>query len=535
MLANVLYNMEVSNLGQDDIRSSFAFAMCMISRISPKFDRVRWMIVALTLLCFLLSAIAINRPSFWVDEKISFDIASQPTAAQTLNAVIEQERRPPAYHLGLWALMQIAGQTERVARLYSVFWAVLMIPATFQLALAFTGRKAAVFAALLAATSPILLAFAQTVRYYDMVAALSALSFAAFFMLLRSKRKPWLAYFVFTLLLLLTDYPAYGVPAAQLAIGLVVWRRASFAPQHPRFKWLAAQVLLALPVLAWMPVILNQGTRDFGAADLSGTLAGTTLKVAYPFYAWLVGETIFPWLPVAILCLVVFGILLVVGWLSLRSGFAGIVWLIAFSIPFALAQLLLGTVAADSPFVNAPARSMACFGLLFVPMGIGLARLSRRIALVAVAIVFLAHVIALVNYYRGENFINTVYNTPAREVAQFINVRALPADAVVTEADSVVAYYLTTSHNFDLSAQDELKKYLAANPSAQVWQVELGRDRTRNAAAVDLREALHAQRSIQQVTGFATQNETYRAIKTRLFGREAYLNRLTVTQFSSAQ
>lgn len=64
-------------------------------------------------------------------KKISFDIASRPTAMQTLNAVIEQAAACwPAYHMGLWALMQMAGQTERVARL-PLFWAVLMFPPYF--------------------------------------------------------------------------------------------------------------------------------------------------------------------------------------------------------------------------------------------------------------------------------------------------------------------------------------------------------------------------------------------------------------------
>lgn len=501
----------------------------------PTFDRARWLVGALTLLCFLLGAIAINRPSFWVDEKVGFDIARQPTPIQTLNAVIEQERRPPAYHIGLWAFMQMAGQTERVARLYSLFWAVLMVPATFQLTRAFATRRAAVFAALLAATSPILLAFAQTVRYYDMVAVLAALSFATFFALLRSTRKPWLAYFVFTSLLLLTDYPAYGVPAAQALIAFLLWRNPSLAPHHPKAKWLAAQFVLAIPVLAWMPVIVNQGARDFGAADLSGSLAGTALKIAYPFYAWLVGETLFPWSPFAIVCLLACGIALVLGWLALKPRFSKITWLIAFLVPFLLAQFLLGTVATDAPFVNAPARAMACLGVLFVLMGAGLARLPRKAAWVAVCALLLSHAIAMMNYYRGENFINTVYNTPAREVAQFINTHAAPTDAVVTEVDSVVAYYLATPHTFDVSAQTDLKAYLAANPSAQVWQVELGRDRTRNAAAAELRDALLGQRAIQQTTGFATQDATYRALKTRLFSREAYLSRLTVTQFSAAK
>src|SRR5207249_494431 len=111
-------------------------------------------------------------------------------------------------------------------------------------------------------------------------------------------------------------------------------------------------------------------------------------------------------------------ILLIIGLIRLNPV-RRVTWLTAFVLPFIVSQILLGTVATDSPFVNAPARSMACAALLFTLVAVGLASVRRHwLQFVLIATIVISHAAALANYYRGINFINTVYNTPAREVAQ---------------------------------------------------------------------------------------------------------------------
>jgi len=490
-----------------------------------------------TALCALLVMIDIQRPSYWLDEKISVDIASPPTLQQVVANVISGERRPPAYHLSLWLWTHIISSDERIIRLHSAIWAILLIPAAYQLGRRFTDKKGAALTAFVAALAPVTISYGQTVRYYTMVAALSTLSLVLFLDVIRKpdKCKPWLLYIATTLLLLYTDYPAYGVVIAQNILAFVWWVQNRRRPAyHPRWRWIWAQAIMAIVVALWIPVVLQQSGRDFGAADLSNSIAGALLRIAYPLYAWLVGETLFPWTPLAILGAVAGCMLLIVGFIRLKRS-NRFTWIVAFGLPFIVSQILLSTVATDSPFVNAPARSMACVALIFILVSIGLAAVRQRWLQVLVAGVIVAgHIAALVNYYRGVDFINTVYNTPARETAQTIAASAHAGDVTVTESDSMVDLYLPASlhqTHFFSDDVDGIKEYLTMHPQAQVWQVIMGRDRTRNQVSTDLAEWLQTRHTLKSTTGFAEQDAAYRAVKSRLIGREAYRFRLTLDEY----
>ena len=132
------------------------------------------------------------------------------------------------------------------------------------------------------------------------------------------------------------------------------------------------------------------------------------------------------------------------------------------------------------------------------------------------------------------DYINTVYNTPAREVAQAIAVSAHTGDAVITESDSMVDLYLPTelrSTSFYADQDQQIKDYLAAHPQAAVWQVIMGRDRTRNETSATLADWLTAHYTPAGSNGFAEQSATYRALKSRLIGRTAYQYRLVLDHY----
>ena len=406
-----------------------------------------------------------------------------------------------------------------MARLYSAIWLILLVPATYQLARRFADERSAVWAALLAATAPVLISHSQIIRYYSLVAVLSALSFVLFWRVIQRPHKPWIAYAVVTLALLYCDYPAYGVVAAQNVLALWWWRSQ---PEHPRWKWIGVQVGLAFLVLLWLPVVLLQGTRDFGAADLTNSVIGIALKVVYPFYAWFVGENIFPWTPWAICGAIVGGLLALNGAVNLWRRHRLSSWLIAFGLPFLMSQVLMNKVATDSPFVNAPARSMACAALLMVLLGMGLRALKSR-WLIGVALIGLLvpHAISLVHYYRGIDFINSIYNTPAREAAQTIAAHARPGDAVVTEGDSVVEFYLPAIYQATHFLPQQASRDSVVFSSASERHRLAGHSRTRSHTqrrGVRLSETLQTSHRLCATTDFAEQDPIYRQFKARLIG-----------------
>lgn len=513
---------------------------------SNHWRRQHWLAVLLTLLAWLLVTAAIQRPSLWIDEKISLEIASANSFAGVIQNVADGERRPPAYHLGLWAITTLGGQHERIGRLYSAMWAVLFVPAVFVLAHRFGGVRAGVIAAVLAACSSLLMSYGQIIRYYTMVATLAALSYAAFFALARSDlaRRPafsaFARYLLPTLLLITCDFPAYGVLAAQNALVLFMLVRKRTRPFTRRLLpgWVIAQGVLVIFILAWMPVVLQQRERDFGAADLSNSLAGAMLRVVYPFYAWFAGENLFPWSPIAVLVIIAAGLAMVLGLIALarRRENGLITWLIAFLIPFALSQYLLGTVANDSPFVNAAARSMSVMGLLFALAACGIAAIRRPALQVAfVGVIAAGNLVGLMNYYNARDTINPIYSTPAREAAQWLSENFREGDLIVNEADTLVNEYLPAAladHTLTPDALDAVLNHIRVNPESRVWLVTLGRDRTRITVDENVATALQSSLPNRELTGFAEQDPLYRTVKSRILGREAYPYRLSIEKFS---
>jgi hypothetical protein len=489
----------------------------------------------LTALCAVLLAINIERPCYWIDEKVSMDIAGAGSPGGVVSAVIAGERRPPGYHLGLWVFLKIFGNREVSGRLYSALWALLLLPGLFLLARELSDERAALLVSILAATSPVLIAYGQTIRYYTMVAALAAWAFALFFMFLRRGGKGAIPYLLVTAALLFTDYPAYGVVLAQNIIVAWLILHKERAMRELFWRWALMQASLAACAFLLLPTVLSHGQRDFGVAELSHSLSGTVLRLIYPFYAWTVGENIFPWSPFAAV-----GVLLSL-WLAflgvkalLRSG--GIMpWVIALGVPFVVAQALLFTVASDSPFINAPARSMASFGLLLVVIGAGISSLSRRwVAIAGLAAIVMVHGLGLANYYRGQDFINTVYNTPAREVASFIAARATPGDVIVTEKDAIIEHYLPQElkpSHFYANEGETILRSITGRGAGQVWQAVMGRDRTRSPLSQRLAEIFRMERPVISQYGFGEQDATYRKVKACLLGREPYRFRFVLYQY----
>ena len=429
----------------------------------------------------------------------------------------------------------MAGDGEWAIRLLPALFAVLFVPAVYALTRRLFGQRAAGFAVLLCAIHPLLLSYGQIIRYYTFVAALAALSNAAFLGILRGRatRRDWIVHFLATSGLLLSDYPAYAVLLAQnVVLAVALFRQ----PRVPLRGWVISHAIWLLVCVPLGATALLQGARDFGVAELSTGLLGHILKIAYAGFAWSIGEYLFPWRVAALLGLAASVALLAMGLLS-RKGPTGRapVWtaVTMLAVPLGVSLVLLATVARDSPFVNSAARTMSAFAPFIAICAYGAARLSARASTLIVAALLVAQTQSGIQHDLRLDILNPIYTTPAREAAQFIARHAQPGDLVVTESDSLVERYLppgVRARHFDVSQANEVLGILERTPDAGVWFVQLGRDRTRNDATAALVARSSELRPLVNTTGLAEQDPTYRQVKERLLNRAAYAFRLTITQ-----
>lgn len=243
-----------------------------------------------------------------------------------------------------------------------------------------------------------------------------------------------------------------------------------------------------------------------------------------------VGETIFPWHPLAALGAVTFGAVLVLGLARLRLlwewgwapvlGSAGVL---------ALGLTLLHAVR-DLPALTLLPRLVGALPPLLLVAAVGLAALRRAALVAALAILLAASGVAAANYFSGRSFLNPVYTLPTREVGEWLEERVSPSDVVAADSDLGLGRYYRGPAPL-LSAQDAAAVLGAAGEWVTIWLLTLGRDGTAERRPVELEAWLEAHGRVVEERGFVEQDATYRRLKERLGGAEGYRHKLRLRTF----
>ena len=138
-----------------------------------------WALVAVTLLgaALRLPGLAAEEP--WFDEAFSLVLAAQDLPL-LLRRAIDDQTNPPGFYLLLWGWTHLGGLELAWSRLLPALAGTATIPAVALAARALgLGPPAALVAALLAATSPLLLAMSSELRAYAPLALVATLALAA--------------------------------------------------------------------------------------------------------------------------------------------------------------------------------------------------------------------------------------------------------------------------------------------------------------------------------------------------------------------
>ena len=141
----------------------------------------RWALPALLALAAVNFAYHLGSSSYFVDEVLSVNVASQPLG-HVLHWVAGAEITPPGYFYFLheWLGRFGARHAEWIARLPSALAGVLLVAAVYWLASLVCRRRATpLFAAALAACSPFVFEFAQRAQGYVFVALAVTVAVAA--------------------------------------------------------------------------------------------------------------------------------------------------------------------------------------------------------------------------------------------------------------------------------------------------------------------------------------------------------------------
>lgn len=216
--------------------------------------------LALALVCVVgavLRFATLDGQSLWYDETVTGQLMRTDFHAM-FSALGDSESTPPLYYVLAWLWTQVAGTGEVGLRSLSALLGTATIPVVWGIARRLGGDRAALIAAALATTNPLLIWFSQEARAYALLALLGALSALLWLRALESPRAGrLLAWGVVAALALATHYYAVFLLVPE---GLWLARRASGWGQR------ATALLLPLAAgIALLPLLLQQRSNA-GAA-----------------------------------------------------------------------------------------------------------------------------------------------------------------------------------------------------------------------------------------------------------------------------
>ncbi len=498
----------------------------------------RVILPGILLLCWLLLNADLEGKSLWADELFTADVVNLP--AQDLIRQTADDFHPPLYFMLVKLWTATAGRSDFALRWPSVVAGWLSLAVLVRLARQWADRRTALVCAGLWGLSPALILYARMARYY---APTTLAALLATLLLWRATRHDpgarsgrfarwpdWLAYVIASWTAVLTFYLG-GL--LLLAHGIFVLLVGGWRQLRP---WLASLLGVGVLMLPWAGVIANQTVRTgSGATDLAFGLPGFALKLAYTAYALALGESLFPWRPLAVaglVCVLALFVAGVLGWHRRRLALPLLGLLV---LPLVAMMWLIAIVTPRTPFISVPARGLFAAPFFALILAGAAGRLRPRFLVPCLAVVAAAWGATLWNYYHDADFLNPIYLTPSKQMVQFVEPQLQPGDIVFSDRDSGFAYYYRQTRAQIPSFTDvqAATAYLEGDRVARVWVVTLGRDQSAHSVtgAVTLSRWLDEHYACADSWGFVPQDETYRELKSALLGRPAYAYRARVSLY----
>lgn len=215
----------------------------------------RGVILSILALSVVLRLYGLGGEAFWFDEAMTLLVAERAPAS--IIELCSINNSPPLYHLTLHFWLY-AGAGEVWVRLLSVAFGVATVYMVWRLGNSLAGYPAGAYSALIAALSPINIAYSREARMYSMVEFWAAASFLLLWAWVREGRRGRLAgCFLCSAAALYTHLFGIFVILAQNVFVLLF----SGVSLKRKRQWLISQAFLCALFLPWMIVVARQVHR----------------------------------------------------------------------------------------------------------------------------------------------------------------------------------------------------------------------------------------------------------------------------------
>lgn len=257
-------------------------------RAIPARVSIPLVLAGLLLVSLHLRTSALHAP-FWIDEGLSVGIGSHGFLA--IPGVLRLDGSPPLYYMLLHVWMSVFGDGQATTHVLSLAFALTCVPVAYWAGAGTFGRRAGLFAALLAAVNPFLTYYAQETRMYALVSLLALVVAASLVRVFAFRRRSFLPLFSVGLAALMYTHN-WGL---FFAVGTVVALVPAFTATPDRRAFLRDVAIgygtVALLYAPWLPTLANQAAHTGapwserpGVSDvlgpITGILGGATVPLA---------------------------------------------------------------------------------------------------------------------------------------------------------------------------------------------------------------------------------------------------------------
>ncbi len=227
-----------------------------------------------TVLALLLRAYNIGTESFWVDETFSVTF-SQHNDLMKIVELTYADVHPPLYLLILHYFLMLPGPVEIVARLPSLIFGVLSIPAIYIAGeKLLKSKQAGIIAAFLLAISFASITYSQEARMYPLMIFLGIVEITAMYCALEeNKRIYWALFTGSAVLIMYTHYYGFLLTGALLLWALVAllykdWKSKPFRLSGASKTLVVSALVIAILMLPQVPYIISQSKSENVNSDI---------------------------------------------------------------------------------------------------------------------------------------------------------------------------------------------------------------------------------------------------------------------------
>jgi 4-amino-4-deoxy-L-arabinose transferase-like glycosyltransferase len=505
-----------------------------------------WKLLAVLLLGAILLLYDLGGLSLSIDEYINVEI-DRGSWGEVLDALRRgTDRHPPLTHVVMSLWLGLVAENDWTVRLPWALAGIANLYLVYRLGKALVGEQLGLLGALLLATGPTFLLYTRFEKYYSLTTTLGLLLVLAGLHLWRDRSwRAAMLYGLALILLLYTDYFAPFFLVAGLNLLLLAewdWRRARL--------FLGAQAAAAVAFLPWLAIMRTQASPLYAAAEseLSGfSVSGIVIKLAYLFYSFSLGETLFPWRPIAVVGLIAAVVAGGLGvWALWRREVAGFrlpalailgAWIF---LPIPGAALLTSLLFPVLPFITLPNHIFFVLPFFSLLLAAGVLAPQRRAwpALILV-LLLVPRTIGIYNYFTAQEYHNPIYAVPMREVVMGLIGESQAGDVVLSDSDTGFAFYYTRGpqplpylSDTDFAAA---RAFIEQQQPQRVWLLTFGRDRSREQTPNALIGWLEQRYTLVREQGYAEQDPSYQRIKATLLNRQVYRYKLLVQLYQRAR